>query len=131
MNPPPLISVIIAVKNSERYLAEALASIHAQTYAHHETIVADAHSTDHSREIALSFPNVRVVQQSGQGLGDAWNCGISAARGDFIAILDSDDRWAPEKLSAQIELFQQDPDIAYCVTRMKFFIEHQDDIPRG
>jgi glycosyltransferase involved in cell wall biosynthesis len=131
MNPPPLISVIVAVKNSERYLAIALQSIHAQTYPHHETIISDAHSTDRSCEIARSFPNVRIVQQTGQGFGDAWNCGIAAARGEFIAILDSDDYWAPEKLGAQIELLNENPQIAYALTRMKFFLDQPDDLPRG
>lgn len=131
MNPPPLISVVVAVKNSERYLGDALASIRAQTYSHHETIVVDADSTDRSREIALSFPNVRVVAQTRRGFGDAWNAGIAAARGEFIAILDSDDRWAPDKLRAQSELFVSDPALAYAVTRMKFFLEPGETIPPG
>lgn len=131
MNSAPLISIIVAVKNSERYLADALTSIHAQTYPHHETIIADAMSRDRSHEIALSFPNVRVVQQAGRGFGDAWNCGIAAAQGEFIAILDSDDRWAPEKLRAQLDLFLQDPALEYSVTRMKFFLEADEIIPAG
>jgi glycosyltransferase involved in cell wall biosynthesis len=127
----PLVSVIIAVKNGERFLQQALEDVAAQTYDNHETVVVDGRSTDRSAEIATSFPGVRCVEQPGEGFADAWNIGIDAARGELIAFLDSDDRWVPEKLAAQVGLLRIDPRVAYSITRMRFFLEHGQAPPPG
>lgn len=126
-----LVSIVIAVKNSERYLAEALDSIRAQTYPNYEVIVVDGKSSDRSVEIALSYPSVRVLEQAGQGFADAWNIGIADSRGDLIAILDSDDIWAPEKLRVQADLFERQPELDYVIGRMRYFLERDDYIPPG
>jgi glycosyltransferase involved in cell wall biosynthesis len=119
----PLVSVIIAVKNGERFLPQALDDVAAQTYGNYEVVVVDGRSTDRSAEIARSFPGARCIEQPGEGFADAWNIGIEAARGDLIAILDSDDRWAPEKLEAQVGLLVGDPSLSYTITRVRFFLE--------
>lgn len=126
----PLVSVIIAVKNGERFLPQALDDVVAQTYDHHEVVVVDGRSTDRSAEIARAFPGTRVVEQPGDGFADAWNIGIETARGELIAILDSDDRWRPDKLERQVAELN-DPDVAYCITHASFFLEAGKPIPPG
>ena len=127
----PLVSVIVAVKNGERFLPEALDDVAAQTYDNHEIVVVDGRSTDRSAEIARSFPGARCLEQPGEGFADAWNIGIEAARGGLIAFLDSDDRWVPEKLEAQVGLLGRDPSLAYSITRVRFFLEPGQPPPPG
>jgi glycosyltransferase involved in cell wall biosynthesis len=127
----PLVSVVIPVKNAERFLPQALSDVAAQTYDHHEIVVVDGRSTDRTAEIADSFPGVRRIEQAGEGFAAAWNIGIEAARGELIAFLDSDDRWEPGKLAAQIELLQADPGLACTVTHMRFFVEPGISPPPG
>jgi glycosyltransferase involved in cell wall biosynthesis len=127
----PLVSVIIPVKNGERFLPQALADVASQTYEHHEIVVVDGRSTDRSAEIAAAFPGVRCIDQVGDGFADAWNVGIGAATGDLIAFLDSDDRWTPEKLERQVELLRGDAGIAYAITRVRFVLEPGHPPPPG
>ena len=122
---------MIAVKNGERFVAQAIESVLAQTYTNHEIIVVDGRSTDASRQIAGSYKNVRLLEQSGEGFADAWNIGISAAEGELIAILDSDDWWSRDKLSAQVELFSREPETDYVITRMRFVLESGHTPPPG
>jgi glycosyltransferase involved in cell wall biosynthesis len=131
MTNPPLVSVIIAVKNGERFLAQAIESILNQTRRPHEIVVVDGGSTDRSKEIAESYDLVRCIDQSSEGFAAAWNEGIAVARGDLIAILDSDDWWAPGKLEAQVKHFVDDTDTQYCVTRMRFVLEPGHEPPPG
>jgi glycosyltransferase involved in cell wall biosynthesis len=126
-----LVSVIVPVKNGERFLAQALADVQAQTYAEREVIVVDGRSTDRSAEIARSFRGVRCITQQGDGFADAWNVGIAASSGDLIAFLDSDDRWMPGKLAAQVEALERDPDVDYVITRVRFFLEPGVAAPPG
>ncbi len=102
----PLVSVVMAVKNAERYLAEALDSVVRQSFSDYEIVVVDGRSTDDSRRIASSYPGVRVIEQEGPGFAQAWNVGIDASRGAFIAILDSDDTWPAHKLARQVGRFR-------------------------
>jgi glycosyltransferase involved in cell wall biosynthesis len=119
----PLVSVIIPVKDGERFLAEAITSVLAQDYRPLEIIVVDGRSVDSSREIARSFELVRIVSQSEQGLADAWNVGIDDASGDFIAFLSHDDLWAPHKLKTQVSHMLEHPEIQYTIARVKFFAQ--------
>ncbi len=129
MSEQPLVSVVVAVKDGERFLAQALDSVQAQTHPHHETIVVDGASVDHSVEIARSYPGVRVIAETSPGFSGAWNDGIGVARGDLIAILDSDDLWEPSKLERQVEVLQRRPDVDYVITRMRFFLEPGERCP--
>ncbi len=113
----PLISCIVPVFNGERYLREALDSIFAQTYRPLEILVADDGSTDRTPYIAAAFGNrLRYLRQDNQGPAAARNLGIRAATGEFIAFLDADDVWHPEKLERQMARFQVRPELDYCVT---------------
>ena len=118
----PTVSVIIAVKDGERFLPQALADVEAQTYARREVIVVDGGSTDRSLAIARSA-GARCITQTGTGFTDGWNIGMAASSGEMIAFLDSDDRWRADKLERQVAALERDPGIDYVVTRVSFFVE--------
>ena len=127
----PLVSVIVAVKNSERYLAEALESVIRTGYAPIEIVVVDDRSADRTAAIATSFAPVRFIQQEGRGLAAAWNTGVDAARGGLIAFIDSDDLWAADKLDLQVEYLAHHPDVQYGIAKMRFFLEEGCAVPPG
>ncbi|MDX6767714.1 MAG: glycosyltransferase family A protein [Candidatus Methylacidiphilales bacterium] len=97
------ISVIIPAFNREQYLGEAIRSALEQTLPPGEIIVVDDGSTDGTAAVARSFGGiVRCLSQKNQGAGPARNWGVESARGPWLAFLDSDDLWLPEKLEWQI-----------------------------
>jgi glycosyltransferase involved in cell wall biosynthesis len=117
-----LISCIVPVFNGERYVREALESILAQTHRPLEIIVADDGSSDGTGAIVAGFGEwVRYVKQSNKGPATARNLGLSLATGDFVAFLDADDLWHPEKLERQFARFQARPELDYCVTYCQNF----------
>ncbi|WYP25851.1 glycosyltransferase family 2 protein [Alkalihalobacillus sp. FSL W8-0930] len=102
-----LVSVITPVYNSERFLEETIQSVQKQTYPYWELFLIDDGSTDSSVEIARSYANkdsrIHVVQlNSNQGAAGARNEGINRANGKYVAFLDSDDLWMPEKIEKQL-----------------------------
>jgi len=111
--PPPLVSVVLPVYNGAAFLGEALASVRAQDHPAVEIIVIDDGSTDGSAALARSFPGVRCETQPNQGNAAARNRGIALARGDFVALLDQDDRWRPAKLRRQVEALLAHPEAGY------------------
>lgn len=118
----PLVSCIVPVFNGEQYLREALDSIRAQTYRALELIVADDGSTDGTAAIVASYGDrVRHVRQENTGAPAARNLGLHAARGDFVAFLDADDLWHPEKLARQMACFDARPELDLCVTHLQNF----------
>jgi len=105
----PVVSIITPAHNSERFLPETIRSVLAQTFANWEMIIVDDASTDSTPQIARRFVQedrrVRVVRlESPAGAGGARNAGMDAARGRFLAFLDSDDLWLPQKLAMQVEV---------------------------
>lgn len=125
----PLVSVIIPVYNGERYLAECLSSVFAQTWSPLEVIVVDDGSCDRSAAIAEDVDGVTLIRQANAGVAAARNAGIAAARADFIALLDQDDLWLPGKIEAQMRVFQADPALDYVLTEQERFIEPGCDHP--
>jgi len=128
-NENPLVSVIIPVYNGARYLGAALESVFAQTYRNFEVIVVDDGSVDDSGVIAQSFPDVRYIHQTNQGVAAARNNGLEAARGEYFAFLDQDDLWAPEKLKLQVEYLLSHPEIGYTLTQQQFFLDPGETLP--
>ncbi|WP_210725951.1 glycosyltransferase family 2 protein [Modicisalibacter radicis] len=97
----PVFSVVMPVYNVETYVAEAIDTVLAQTFTDFELIIVDDGGLDGSMAICRSYtdPRIRIVTQENRGLAGARNTGIAAARGEFVALLDSDDRWHPTKLA--------------------------------
>jgi glycosyltransferase involved in cell wall biosynthesis len=126
-----LISVIIPVYNGEKYLAETLESILAQTYDPLEIFVVDDGSDDRSTEIAHSYPGVRVISQVNAGAAAARNRGLQEATGEFIAFLDADDLWTPGKLVLQTAAFADDPDYDIVTGHVQEFLSPEIENQKG
>ena len=112
MNGCPLVSVVIPVHNRARVLGRAMGSVLAQTLQDLEVVVVDDGSTDDSARAAASFedPRIRVIRlPQNRGVSHARNTGIRESRGRFVAFLDSDDEWLPEKLERQVARIQACP----------------------
>jgi glycosyltransferase involved in cell wall biosynthesis len=110
------------VHNGERFLAEAIDSVLAQTYPHREVVVVDDGSVDGSADIARSRP-VRWIGQANQGVAAARNAGLAAARGELIAFLDQDDVWLPHKLEAQVEFLGANPEVDMVISPFEVAVE--------
>ncbi len=120
----PLVSVVIAAYNAAADLRTTLSSLRAQTYAHFEAIIVDDGSTDGTAAIAESFARAdsrfRLIRQANAGVGAARNTAIGHALGTYIAPLDADDIWDPEKLEKQVAVMEKaGPDVGmvYCWSR--------------
>ena len=112
----PTVSVIIPTYNRAQVLGATIESVLAQTYQDLEVIVVDDGSTDDThavveRYVARSGAHVRYIRQANQGVSAARNTGCRAARGRYLALLDSDDLWKPQKLARQLPLLERDPRI--------------------
>ena len=107
----PLVSVIIPAYNSGPYLAETIESALGQTYPHREIIVVDDGSTDDTgSRVARYGAAVTYIRQEPAGVGAARNRGLAAARGEYIALLDHDDLWEPDKLAVQVAVAARHPE---------------------
>lgn len=111
----PLVSIISPTYNHEKYIAECICSAQSQTYTHWEMLVVDDGSTDLTLSIARSFaekdPRIRVFTQKNVGifrLGETYNFALSQAGGKYIAVLEGDDVWLPEKLELQVPTLEND-----------------------
>jgi glycosyltransferase involved in cell wall biosynthesis len=115
------VDVLIAVRNGSRYLREAIDSAIAQTYPRVNVHVVDDGSTDDSAEIARSYgARVRCVQTAPRGLSLARNTGLNETQGEYVAFLDADDRWHPEKLALQVAYLRERPHLGLVHTRQRF-----------
>jgi glycosyltransferase involved in cell wall biosynthesis len=112
----PLVSVIIPTYNRACLLKEAIGSVQEQVFSDFELIVVDDGSTDNTAQLLQSYANIQVVKQDHRGVSAARNAGIAQALGQFLAFLDSDDLWFPEKLSAQVAFFESHPHALICHT---------------
>jgi glycosyltransferase involved in cell wall biosynthesis len=104
-----LVSVIVPVRDGERYLAEAVRSVLDQSYEHVEPIVVDDGSEDGTPGVLSALGGaVRSIRQEPAGTAAAVNHGVELARGDFLAFLDADDLWTPDKLELQMAALASD-----------------------
>jgi hypothetical protein len=121
--PRPLASVIIPVFNLREFVPEAIESVLAQTLSRDDVdiVVVDDGSTDGSDEVARTFlPRIRFVAQENRGLSAARNAGIRASRAPFLAFLDADDRFLPEKLAASLDAFAKRPQIGIVYSGVRY-----------
>ena len=111
------VSAIVPTYNRASLLRRALTSVFAQIRPAEEVIVVDDGSTDETAEmVRTEFPEARYFAQPNRGVSAARNLGISKANGDWLALLDSDDEWAPEKLARQLEELAASPEHRICHT---------------
>jgi glycosyltransferase involved in cell wall biosynthesis len=110
----PMVSVVIAAYSAARWIAETLDSVLAQTFQDFEVIVVDDGSTDETPEVVAGYGSrVRYLRQENGGQPSARNFGIRAVRGSYVAFLDADDLWLPEKLQLQMDLLSRHPNLAW------------------
>jgi len=107
------VSVIIPVYGVERYIAETVKSVLAQTYENFELLIVDDGSPDHSIEICQKFrdPRIKILRQPNSGPSAARNTGIRQAEGEYVAFLDGDDLWQPEKLAKHVQHLETSPEV--------------------
>jgi len=115
MSVSPSVSVIVPTYNRVHLLPRALDSVLAQTFEGFEALIVDDGSTDGTAELVKDYaerdPRVRYLRQpQNAGVSAARNRGLRESRGEFIAFLDSDDEWFPEKLARQVQRFRELPD---------------------
>ena len=116
------VSVVIACYNQARYLGEAIESVLAQReQVSSEIIVVDDGSTDDTVAVATSFPGVRCISQPNQGQGAARNAGLAHASGEFLVVLDSDDRLLPNAFEIGMRLLAEHPECAFTAGRCVVF----------
>ena len=131
MRAPPLVSVVLPTYNRARLLRRAAGSVLAQTHRNFELLVVDDASTNdtHALVEALDDDRIRFLQHAeNQGGSAARNTGLHAARGRYVAFLDSDDEWLPQKLARQIAVFRARPDVdAVCTAD----IVYRNGAPQG
>jgi len=128
----PLVSVIIPAYNAEKFLAEALESVIRQTYSNWEVIVVDDGSHDRTAKIAQSYAakdgRIKYVYQENRRMAAARNKGISLAQGQYIALLDSDNMFTPEKLATQVAFMETHPECGVSYGRIIHFFEGAPDV---
>lgn len=118
----PFVSVVIPTYNRAHLISRALQSVLCQTFSDYEIVVVDDGSTDHTLEVIKAFQDTRIEYvrlERNRGPSLARNVGIQAARGEWIAFLDSDDEWLPRKLELQVARLEGTNDshatVVYCL----------------
>jgi GT2 family glycosyltransferase len=118
------VSVLVPAYNAERWIGEALDSILGQTVPAAEVIVIDDGSIDGTPGVVRGFgARVQYVRQENAGAAAARNRGLALARGDYIAFLDADDLWLPEKLEKQLALLERQPELKWVYSDAYFFVD--------
>jgi glycosyltransferase involved in cell wall biosynthesis len=129
-----LVSVIIPSYNMARFLPQAVDSVLAQTYKNIEIQIIDDGSKDNTPDVIRRWdgnPRVRVHRQVNGGLSHARNQGIALTRGDFVALLDADDIWLPQKLALQMPLFRGRPEVGVVYSDYVRMDEEGKPLPNG
>ena len=124
------VTCIIPVHNGERFIEETLESVLAQTHPVHEIYVVDDGSTDATRAVVEAYTGkapakaagkIHYVWQENAGAAAARNHGIQASTGEYLAFLDADDLWQPEKIARQLARFAARPELGISVTHIQNF----------
>lgn len=128
-----LVSVVVIFLNAERFLEEAIASVMTQTYRDWELLLVDDGSSDSSTDIAVKHAaqlpeRIRYLEHAGhanRGMSAARNLGIFAARGEFVAFLDADDVWLPNRLERGVALLRENPTADMVYGRSQYWYSWQ------
>jgi glycosyltransferase involved in cell wall biosynthesis len=117
-----VVSVILPVYNGERFVQHAIESVLAQTHRRLQLVIVNDGSTDGSRAVIaryLSDPRIIYREQANQGVARARNAGIAAATGAYVALIDQDDLWLPEKLEHQVRYLEDHPEVGLLHARVR------------
>lgn len=128
----PKISIITAVYNGEKYLRETIKTVLDQTFPDWEYLIVDDGSSDTTKDIVNAHLFDRRIQyhyQHNQGQAVARNIALSLAKGKYIAILDADDIWQPQKLERQIDLFERNSKLGLVYTGIQKIDENGQNMP--
>jgi glycosyltransferase involved in cell wall biosynthesis len=126
----PLVSVVVTFHNQSPFVAPAIETVLRQRYPNLETIVVDDGSTDDTRRRCLAFGDrVRLIARANGGPSAARNSGITEARGEYVAHLDGNDLWNPDKIARQVEVAKRFPGAGMIVANGHMFGEGMPTIP--
>jgi len=134
------VSIIIPAYNAADYVKEAVDSALAQTYKEMEVVVVDDGSTDETKKILEPYVKkneIKYVYEQNKGLAGARNTGIKNSSGEYIAFLDADDLFLPEKAAEQVRVLEENPSYGVCYSDLLHFSEagrvfhHRYDYPSG
>lgn len=118
----PCVSVVIPAFNAEEFIRETLDSVLSQTFQDFEIIVVDDGSVDRTGDIVIEYGHpVRYIKTENHGPSHARNVGIRSSKGRYVAFLDADDLWTPEKLAVQISFLEQRQDVGFVFADMEMF----------
>jgi glycosyltransferase involved in cell wall biosynthesis len=124
----PTVSVIIPAYNVESFIRPTIESVLSQTHPSLDVIVVDDGSTDRTPDAVRPFlDRVRYVRQENAGPSRARNRGLEESRGRYVAFLDADDLWVPEKLEIQTGFMEKHPDVGFCFSDVVLFGDHGDE----
>jgi glycosyltransferase involved in cell wall biosynthesis len=124
----PTISVVIPAYNASGFLAETLRSVLAQTVPPDEVLVIDDGSKDNTLEIAESFaPQVTAIRRPNSGAATSRNYAVEQAKSEWIAFVDADDIWEPEKLERQLAVIAQHPETELCYTGRRLLLKESSE----
>jgi glycosyltransferase involved in cell wall biosynthesis len=126
----PFVTVVIPAFNAERYITQAIDSVLHQTCGTFEVIVVDDGSKDQTRSVVERYGAlVRYEFQANAGPSTARNRGIDLASGEFVAFLDADDLWHPEKCAVQMARFNEHPELVGCAAHVSNFSSEDSETP--
>lgn len=134
MSDAPLVSVIMPSYNHAAFIKQAISSVLEQTYTHLELIITDDGSSDNSIEIIKTFTDPRIklfIFEKNRGACLTTNHCIENAKGEYIAVINSDDVWHPDKLQLQLEVFKQKPELGAVFTFARFVNENIENFSRS
>lgn len=117
------VTVIIPTYNRAHLVTDAIESVFAQTFKDYEIIIVDDGSTDRTAELigGKYAGRLKLIAQTNQGISSARNRGIQEAKGKYIAFLDSDDKWLPEKLAKQVAYMEANPQLGFSCTKFRAY----------
>lgn len=125
----PKVTVVIPSFNIERHIRQTLDSVLTQSHADIEVIVVDDGSSDRTVKIVRSYGDrVRLITQANRGVSVARNHGLRAARGEYVAFLDHDDFWFPDKIALQIAEFERDPELGLVCSWFKRWLPDENGL---
>jgi len=118
----PTVNVIIHTYNNERFIAETVESVLNQTYKEYEIVVVDDGSVDGTRDALIPYmQKIRYHYKENGGIASAKNAGIGLSQTEFVAFLDHDDLWAPDKLQLQMECFNENSQVGLVYAKYTSF----------